>query len=137
MTTYLRKTNMRLLVFLCFEITCTHNRVARTAFILILPIFTTPAVVVGPAWLNANMRGTDHSAMTNALAGAASTLGAFVSSYAYLNTNLPPYIKSNLSNFAMFGTAIIGSIILLLNFKHENYSAKQRLSISPGSLKRR
>ncbi|KAJ1948260.1 hypothetical protein FBU59_001677 [Linderina macrospora] len=97
-----------------------HNKVARTFAIIVLPVFTTPAVVVGPAWLNVNMRGTDRSAMTNAFTVAASTLGAFANSYTYLNTDYPLYIKGNASNFAMFGTAIICSIILLVNFKREN-----------------
>ncbi|ORX70792.1 MFS general substrate transporter [Linderina pennispora] len=97
-----------------------ENKVARTFSIIALPLFTTPAAVVGPAWLNINMRGTDRSAMTNAFTVAASTLGAFANSYTYLNTDAPLYIKGSSSNFAMFGASIIGSIILLVDFKREN-----------------
>ncbi|KAJ1958258.1 hypothetical protein EC988_000405 [Linderina pennispora] len=107
-------------IVLTVGVTGVHNKTARTFSILVLPIFTTPACIIAPAWLNVNMRGTDRSAMTNAFTVVASTLGTFTNSYAYLNTDYPLYINGNCSNFGMLGAAIICSIILIWDFKRQN-----------------
>ncbi|KAJ1951228.1 hypothetical protein FBU59_000285 [Linderina macrospora] len=97
-----------------------RNNTARTVAVVLFPIFAGPACLVGPTWLNVNMRGVDKSAISNALAIIGTNFGVLSNSYAYLNTDAPRYIKGNSSNFGMFAVAIIIALVLQFSYKREN-----------------
>ncbi|KAJ1949627.1 transporter [Linderina macrospora] len=112
-------------VVLLIGVAGVHNKAARTISVFLLPILAAPACIVGPTWLNLKIRGTDNSAISNAFATAACSIGVFANSYAYLNTDAPLYIKGSSSNFAMFGAAILSSGVLLYNARNENITSSR------------
>ncbi|KAJ1958076.1 hypothetical protein EC988_000503 [Linderina pennispora] len=97
-----------------------HNNTARTVAVVVFPFFAAPACLVGPTWLNVNMRGVDKSAISNALAIIGTNFGVLANSYAYLNTDAPLYINGNSSNFGMFAVAVIIALLLRHSYKREN-----------------